>query len=105
MLETQQKRTASRTSVSSSAAGRLHEASTRIFRNLGPEYSPVAVTARSRGSSTPRFRATYATAIVKHDASAASSSSVGRGPVSVPPSSGGSSARSSNFSRATTRQL
>src|SRR5262249_36364156 len=44
-------------------------------------------------------------AIVKQEARAASSSSVGAGPVSVPPSPGGSSARSSNLSLATIRQL
>src|SRR2546428_2019773 len=60
VLETQQKRTASCTSLSSSVAGRLHEASTRIFRNLGPAYSPVAVTARSPGTSSLRFFAPYA---------------------------------------------
>src|SRR5215472_18629473 len=44
-------------------------------------------------------------AIVKQEARAASSSSVGAGPVSVPPSPGSSSALSSNFSLATIRQL
>src|SRR5215468_971958 len=105
VFDTQQYGTASRTSRSSCALGRLEVASTRILRNLGPERSPMAVTARSVGSSTPPFLATYAMAIVKQEARAASSSSVGAGPVSVPPSPSGSSARSSNLSLATIRQL
>ena len=81
-------------STDRTSSGWLDVASTVMREKRVPWYSPRTRTLTS-ASSRPRLRTTCATASAKHAPSEASSSSVGFGPVSVPPAVVGSSTSTS----------
>src|SRR5215218_9912499 len=81
-------------STDRTSSGWLDVASTVMREKRVPWYSPRTRTLTS-ANSRPRLRTTCATASAKHAPSEASSSSVGFGPVSVPPAVVGSSTSTS----------
>src|SRR5689334_17136551 len=91
-------------SASTTSAAVVEVMVTEMRTNFGPSYVPTART-RSPASSTPRRRATWANAKVRHEATDASSRSVGWGPVSVPPADSGSSTTMSNSPASTTARM